>query len=61
MQNINKYNLRELVDKSKRIVIVNNYNNSVLFDGKYEDIPAYLLDSDMKIFTPYEDRFEFII
>ena len=61
MQCFRNYNIKDLVDKSKRIVIISIYNNEVIFDGKYDDVPEYFLDANMRIFTPYEDRFEFKI
>lgn len=61
MQNIKGYIISELVDKSKEIVIMNFYDNSLLFRGKYEDVPSIFLDVNMRIFTPYDSYYEFYL
>ena len=61
MQNNRGYVISELVDKSKEIVIRSFYNNSLLFRGKYEDIPSIYLDVNMRIFTPYDSYYEFYL
>ena len=60
MQNIKKYYIKDLIDKSKRIVVINYYSRSTVYDGSYEDCPEFLLNLPMEIFTPYEDRYEFM-
>lgn len=61
MQNLRTYMIKDLIDKSKRIVIVNYYNRSIIYDGSYEDCPKFWLNTSMRIFTPYEDRYEFMV
>jgi hypothetical protein len=61
MQNNRGYIISELVDKSKEIVIMNFYSNSLLFRGKYEDIPSIYLNIKMRMFTPYDSYYEFYI
>lgn len=61
MQNNKGYVISELVDKSKEIVIMSFYNNSLLFKGKYEDVPSLYLDVNMRMFTPYDSYYEFYL
>ena len=59
MQREKSYKISELQDKSKRIVIICFYDDSILFDGKFDDIPNFYKNATMRIFTPYSDRYEF--
>ena len=61
MQNLKKYKICELEDKSKRIMIINFYDNSILFYGDYEEVPRIFVNMEMRIFTPCEDHYEFFV
>lgn len=61
MQNFNLYKVSDILDKSKKFKIINLYNDKVIYEGSYEDMPYYLRDATYRIFTPYPDYFEFII
>ena len=63
MQKFNTYKIENLSDESKKmkIKIVNFYNNSVVFEGKYDDIPKFYLSMPMRLFVPYKDVLEFTI
>ena len=61
MQNLKKYKICELEDKSKRIMIINFYDNSIIYHGSYEEVPRIFVDMEMRIFTPYEDHYEFYV
>ena len=39
MQTFKKYKINDLVDKSKKIKIINFYDNSIMFEGYYNNIP----------------------
>ena len=61
MQREKSYVINDLQDKSKRIVVICFYDNSVLFDGKFEDCPNFYKNANMRLFTPYKDRYEFYL
>ena len=61
MQRTNNYKIQDLVDTSKKIKIVNFYDNSVLFFGYYKDIPERYLKWTYRIFCPHKDYYEFTV
>ena len=61
MQKIERFFIKDLVDKTKNIKIDNFYNNEVVFFGSFEDIPEIFLERTARIFTPYKDYYEFIV
>lgn len=61
MQRTNCYRISELKDKTKKIRIINFYDNSLMFFGDYKDVPASLMRTTYRIFCPKKDCFEFML
>lgn len=61
MQKTERFFIKDLVDKTKNIKIVNLYNNEVIYFGSFEDIPEMFLEGTARIFAPYKDYYEFIV
>lgn len=61
MQRKNEYRITDLIDTSKKIKIISFYDNSVWWEGKYEDVPKSLLRLSYRMFTPRKNCYEFTI
>ncbi len=61
MQKQEKFFINQLKDTSKQIKIVNFYNNSVVYFGKFACVPSFWKAFPMRNFTPYKNYYEFTI
>lgn len=54
MTNAKHYQIKDLIDKSKKIQVVLFYDESTLWEGFYEKMPEWLKGFTVKMFNPYE-------